>query len=365
MGPRLRRAHVELPRSEHLYFVTRCNLPRSTIRLPLARLGTASGDLAVVDGKGWSVMLRCRALSWQRRRRGVATVAAAIAVMSLVGCTGGAGTHPDDRSLQEANHARTGTPSDLFGVMLQATSVTGQHQIVPGTILRLQLEPETVRAGAGCNAKGAKVVVTDGRLKARSVESSAMGCAPERLRQDEWLSDFLMSSPIITVTGNELTLANNTDTIVLTPAPGGRDALIGMGWRVAALASERNSRVEYPQVAVTASLRFTDTKVSLDTGCNRGSSPVAMTNDSITFGPVTITEAGCPVKPGDSPDAVSADDIERTMLAVTEGRATWTLERNFFESRLWITSTDWTAGLILFEDPLAGLDPVEQGGPTN
>lgn len=172
------------------------------------------------------------------------------------------------------SRAGSGGMDDLRGRTFLSTAVTENGQakpLVPGTRIRLSFGEEGRRIGAnaGCNHMGGEARVENGRLVAREMAMTAMGCDGGRNEQDDWLAKFLTGAPTITSSGSELVLANNTTEIRLldrTVADPDRP-LTGTRWIVESIV-DRDTASSILQGAVAQLLVNGDGTFTGNTGCN-------------------------------------------------------------------------------------------------
>ena len=140
--------------------------------------------------------------------------------------------------------------------------------------------------------------------------STMMACEQALMDQDTWVSEFLTSSPEISLDGGTLTLTGSDATISLeakTAAP-----LEGTTWVLTGtVATEAVSSLP---ADAEASLTITDGQAAIQTGCNSGSTSVEITDTTMTFGPVALTKMACP-------EELTA--LEASVIAVLDGEVTY------------------------------------------
>lgn len=136
-------------------------------------------------------------------RPGGARAAGALAVGLLLGvclaaCSGAAGA------------------PDLNGRAFTATEVRGQ-EAVEGSTITLTFEDNQVSAQAGCNTLFGPADWEGGTLEIDgTLASTMMACDDALMAQDQWLSEFLSSSPALSLDGDTLTLGDDTTGLTLT-----------------------------------------------------------------------------------------------------------------------------------------------------
>ncbi len=201
------------------------------------------------------------------------------------------------------------TADDLAGQAFESTDVTG-YDLVEGTTITLGFETDTVGAQGGCNTQSGGYTISDGTLEVSAMVSTMMACEQALMDQDTWVSEFLTSSPEISLDGGTLTLTGSDATISLeakTAAP-----LEGTTWVLTGtVATEAVSSLP---ADAEASLTITDGQAAIQTGCNSGSASVEVTDTTMTFGPVAMTKMACP-------DDLTA--LEASVIAVLDGEVTY------------------------------------------
>lgn len=190
--------------------------------------------------------------------------------------------------------------------------------LVEGTVLQLTFQDgQRIGARAGCNTMSGSYTITEGRLVVSGAAQTRIGCAPERLAQDQWYFGFLQSKPSIVITGDTIVLEGGgirleyLDQEIATPDV----SLMGRTWTVDVIieASGVSSAV-WPEPATI--VFGTNGVVQVDTGCNTGSGTYQVSGNQLTFAGVSITERFCEGLTG---------RLERAVLGVVHGRqpVTW------------------------------------------
>ena len=143
------------------------------------------------------------------RRTGRASVALVSAV--LFGCgLAGCGEDADTASVT------AGETVDLADRTFVSTDVRG-HDLVEDTSVTLSFESDRVSASAGCNTFSGAASWDDGTLSLSDDELAAtmMACSPEQQEQDDWLTEFLASSPDLALDRSTLTLGDDMSGMTL------------------------------------------------------------------------------------------------------------------------------------------------------
>ncbi len=224
-------------------------------------------------------------------------------IFAVGACSPGAGSSP------------TPGPIGIDGRTFLSTAIDGRV-LVAATRVRLSFRDGQASAAAGCNSMSGSYVIDAGRLVARSLATTEMACDPPRMDQDRWLADLLDGSSLV-LEGPTLTLAKGgvrltlLDRVVADPDR----PLIGTRWVVDALISGES--VSSLPVGVVAALTFFADRVDVETGCNTGGGPVAITPTAVTFGSMTLTKKAC---------LGGASAVERAVTAVLSGEVAYAIE---------------------------------------
>ncbi|HSF98176.1 MAG TPA: META domain-containing protein [Ornithinibacter sp.] len=106
--------------------------------------------------------------------------------------------------------------ADLAGRSFTSTEVRG-HDLVEGSAITLTFEDGRMSANGGCNTlNGAATWDGDTLDVAEPLASTMMACDEALMAQDQWLSEFLTSSPALEVDGDTMTLGDDTTGITLS-----------------------------------------------------------------------------------------------------------------------------------------------------
>lgn len=111
-----------------------------------------------------------------------------------------------------------GGGADLAGSSFTSIEVRG-HDLVEGSRVTLTFADGQVSANAGCNTMNGAATWDGETLEVEGpLASTMMACEEPLMEQDDWLSDFLTSSPDLAVDGGELTLGDDATGMTLTKA---------------------------------------------------------------------------------------------------------------------------------------------------
>jgi heat shock protein HslJ len=241
---------------------------------------------------------------------GAWAVLRAVAVGVLVAMTLAAcGSDSDDTEPGEATTTTAaGSGSDLVGTTFDSTSVSG-HELVEGTQIRLTFDEERMGANAGCNTMTGPYSFADGTLRWTGAPAATMmGCEAELQAQDEWLAALLTDGVDAEVDGDLLTLTTDAVTIELRAETDA--SLTGTTWTLESIVdgeavSSLPAGVDPPTLEIAD-----DGSVTVFAGCNRGGGTVVITDTTMTFEPIALTQMACEGEAG---------TLEATVLAVLDG----------------------------------------------
>jgi heat shock protein HslJ len=238
----------------------------------------------------------------------------AIALLALAGLTLAACGSDDDGGDGAADSTSTPSAEDLSGRGFVSTDVTG-YDLVEGSEITMNFLDDSVSVNAGCNTMNGGYEIADGAFVAGQFAMTMMACDQPLMDQDTWLSEFLASSPSISLDGSTLSFSSDEVTITLgeiEPA-----ALTGTMWTVTGTVA--NEAVSSVPMDSTASITISgDGTVAVNTGCNSGSGSVEIGDDTLTFGPIATTLRAC------ADEAVN--QLEASMLAVLQGEVTYEID---------------------------------------
>jgi heat shock protein HslJ len=244
-----------------------------------------------------------------------------VAVALLAACQAGSASPvpsqptSDEPSAPPAVAGEAPSAADLDGRTFIVTRADG-YAIVPGSEISLKFERGQLGISAGCNQMGGAYQVVDGALAVGAMMTTEMACEEPLMAQDAWIGGFV-NGAVLALDGDTLTLVGDGVTLTATDRTVARPdlPLEGTTWVVDGLIA--NQAVSSVPAGVTATLVFTDGKVSAQSGCNSGSGPAEIGDTAITFGPIATTKMAC----GDPAMAV-----ETHVLRVLAGDVAWSIE---------------------------------------
>jgi heat shock protein HslJ len=239
--------------------------------------------------------------------------------------------------------ASTGGDGELTGrTFLSESIIDGgrDREMVADTRISLDFTTDgQLSANAGCNHLFGEVTITSERLVVGPMGGTEMGCDPQRHAQDEWLMDFLQSSPTWLVDGDRLTLtAGDTEIVLLDREVADPDRpLVGTRWLVDTIifgdvASSMRAGTEGSAWFVVEGERFT-----ASSGCRDFEGSVAVGEDTLRFGDVVQTDPMC---------AEEFREVDDAMQAILGGEVEYSIEAG----RLTFTQTGGEVGLGLHQD---------------
>ena len=131
-----------------------------------------------------------------RLQRRAALLLTAAVVVALTGCGGGS--------------------ADLAGNTYVSTASQG-HELVPGSAVTLTFTEGRISANAGCNTMNGSATWEGDTLEVTGpLASTMMACEEALMAQDQWLSQFLASSPALSLEGADLTVGDDSEGLTLT-----------------------------------------------------------------------------------------------------------------------------------------------------
>ena len=186
----------------------------------------------------------------------------------------------------------SGAPAQtLDGRTFLSTDIQGMT-LAPDTRVTLTFDGGSLQASGGCNSMGGTYTIDGDRLTTSQMFMTEMACPEPRMQQDTWLAGFL-TDVSFSLDGDTLTLTDGTVTLTLldqevaTPD----QPIEGTLWVVDGIVT--GDAVSSVPQGVVASLRIADGQAEVHFGCNTGGGPVAVTADTLTFGPMISTKMAC------------------------------------------------------------------------
>ena len=244
-----------------------------------------------------------------------ATIAAlAVAAILIIGaCSGGAAGSPTPgpSGSPPGGSGRAGLDGRTF-----LSTATRGHALVAGSRVRLTFSGGRITAQAGCNTMSGTYVLDGNHLRVSAMWMTEMACQPPLMDQDTWLAG-LLDGALVTLAGDELTLAKDGDVLTLfdrVVADPDRP-LLGTRWVVDGLVA--GDAVSSVPPGVVAALTFSAGRVDVEGGCNRGGGAVAVSDATLTFGSIGLTKMAC---------QGAAMAVEEAVVAVLAGEVRYAIE---------------------------------------
>lgn len=179
-------------------------------------------------------------------------------------------------------------------VAAKATDGGQDRPLVPGTKLRLTFSATGIGASAGCNHMSGTYRIDGGRLIVGDLATTEMGCEPDLMAQDQWLSQLLGGGPTIRLVANDLVLEGGSVSITFVDREVAEpDAkLVGPTWTVESIIT--GDAVSSVPAEPVATLVFKDGgTLEVNAGCNRGSGTWKAVGGGIEVGPLMLTKMAC------------------------------------------------------------------------
>ncbi|MFS8096507.1 META domain-containing protein [Lentzea alba] len=211
-----------------------------------------------------------------------------------------------------------GQGGDLRGKVFVSTSVTEQGKpkaLVEGTSIELSFTDDgRVIARAGCNMIQGPVTLDDGKIEAKDLSSTAMGCPnPDLHTQDDWLTKVLGASPAWKLDGGNLVITGSDAEIVLSAE---KEEKLDGEWTLTSIVS--GEAVSSIPGGVPATLRFENGKVEVFAGCNTGSASYKVDGQTITFESLVHTDKAC---------GENEMTVEKAVLNALNGQVAYKIDR--------------------------------------
>jgi heat shock protein HslJ len=179
------------------------------------------------------------------------------------------------------------------------------RQLVNGTRIRLNFGASDLGVNAGCNHIGGTYRIEGGRLIFEGAGMTMMGCDPALHAQDEWLSTFLSSEPLIRLVANDLTLEGATTVIRLLDTEVAEPDLnlVGPTWTVESIITG-DAVSSIPQGAAATFVFRADGTLELRPGCNTGGGTWKLEGTGLRISEVIMTKMACEGPGGELESAV-------------------------------------------------------------
>ena len=213
---------------------------------------------------------------------------------------------------------------DLEGRTFVSTAVAG-HELVADSEIRLTFQNGSVSINGGCNTLVGGYTIEGDTLQVPVMAMTQMACDPALMDQDAWLSETFSGAPTLAADGDNLTVtAADGSTITFLDAAVAEPAqpLEGTRWVVDGLLA--NQGISTVPIGAEATITITDGTAVVEAGCNTGSAPVAITDTTITFGPLALTRMAC------GPEQT---ELENAVVAVLDGEVTYTIDSSTLQLR--------------------------------
>ena len=182
--------------------------------------------------------------------------------------------------------------ASLRGHTFIATEVSN-HTIVPGTMISIAFEGDTLSVNAGCNSMGGGYKINRGVLTVTDLATTEIGCEPARAAQDKWLGEFLTAGPEIVTGDQSITLKSGATVVKLTDKKIVRPdvPLAGTRWNVETVINGETATSN----STPAWIQFSnDGRFKASNGCGQIEGTATPHGDTITFAGKWTILADCP-----------------------------------------------------------------------
>lgn len=200
------------------------------------------------------------------------------------------------------------------------TESVGFEPVAQSTV-RVAFVDDEFGFSAGCNAHGGPYKVVDGKLVTNGLDSTSIDCDLGLQDQEQWLVQFFMSRPTLSVDGYVLTIAGEEATLTFLDrevADPDRP-LVGTSWHIDSLfEGEFATGGEGHQ----ADLIFNeDSTFTVEGPCNVISGTFEHGEGTITVGQSITTDASCE-------DSIEAKFEQHLMALFSPGENTYSITAN-------------------------------------
>lgn len=202
---------------------------------------------------------------------------------------------------------RTFLSESLTGSLADGTPRT----LVEGTRISLEFTGDgELAANAGCNNLFGAVSIGAGTLEIDGLGGTEMGCDPPRHAQDQWLTEFLQSSPTWLLSADRLTLTGGgTELVLLDRRVADPDRpLAGTRWEVDTIITGEAASSMFAGTEGSAWLVIEDESFTASSGCREITGRVIIDGARLRFTDAVQTDPACP------PELEQVDDVMVTIL---------------------------------------------------
>jgi len=219
------------------------------------------------------------------------------------------------------------TDPDLAGplryVVTGATDHGVPHQLVPGSQVRIGLEPDgSFTMTAGCNTMSGHYTLEGTRLSVPGLATTDMGCPAPRADQDHWLS-VLFAHPVTLVAGKDASITSGDVVLSLATQIATDVPLEGTHW-VLDTVIDAGTASSLPAGVRAGYLQVNGSVVRISDGCNAGSATVTVSGRALRLGNVSMPTKPCPSAYSAVVDAVANVITGTTTYEITGERLTLT-----------------------------------------
>ncbi|MFL6061405.1 MAG: META domain-containing protein [Marmoricola sp.] len=204
----------------------------------------------------------------------------------------------------------------LSYVVTGATDHGEAHLLVPGTTVRIGLEPDgTFTMSAGCNSMSGQYTLDGTRLSVTDLATTAMGCPQPLAAQDAWLAG-LFARPVRLDAGKDVTITAGE--VVLALAPQGKAVadvpLQGTHWVLDTITTGDTAN-SVPTGIRTPTFQLNGRRIGAFDGCNGVGGTAVQKGSTLVARRVITTTMACS----------GTEQVQRTFSTVLQGRFTWSI----------------------------------------
>lgn len=266
-------------------------------------------------------------------RRHLATLVAVLAVLAPLAACGDDG---DDLSAEDTTTAPAQDP--VAGRTFESTKVEGvAPPLVDGVPIMITFDEDLLTIDAGCDLITGTYRIDGPLLMVQDLSGIESGCTPGLVPQNEWISDMIITRPIITLTPPDgLVLSDDSWSLTMVEAGSGAPTetvdLVGPTWTLDFLSIDDASPTPIPADATVTITFAADGTYAVSAGCNTGDgsyTPPERGKSTLTLEPPTLTRQRCD-------DATM--EVETGFAAALDGDARFSIE----DGRLTIAAENGT-----------------------
>lgn len=223
-----------------------------------------------------------------RRPLLLTVVLASVAVALLGACGSDDGSGAGAATTTEAAAPVTGS---ITGPEWVLDAEQSSIDLPDGAGATLRVEGGTVSGVGPCNSYRGSIQVDGSSITIGSLAETLMACEPPLMDAQDAYTAALRAAETAEVEGDTLVLSGADDTTLTFTAVDPTEQVLG-GWDVVEVA--KPDAIVSVREGTAPTLTFAaDGSMAVDTSCNTGGGPYEVDGESISIGPVAVTERAC------------------------------------------------------------------------